>query len=206
MKCNIPLNDLSQRLHETVCRYDGQPVRIKCEHGSPILHMFNLTGSKHLGDTQADDPSLDISSVPLGYVQLAPDVVAYTKRRPARIYKQGINNDSVVWEFLTKANSLLARANVFSKEFEKMVSGIYPSLDQAMDLIKIPNTRSPVSEIAVSRDIAMKYDHEMQFTHVYYKGMKVGYIVKDERTVITPSNEMGWVISRFLSHFDWKVE
>lgn len=205
MKCNIPINDLTQRLHDSICRYNNIPVRIRVDPGSDVLQLYSLAGQK-VGVTKSSDELLDISGIPLGYIQIGPDAVVYVRRKPARIYKQGVNNDSVSWSFMSRDSALKYKPTLFSKEAENMITGVYPSLEQAIKLLKIPNPNRPSTEIAISRDIAMRYDHEMSITYVYYKGMKVGYIIKDSNTVITPSNEMGWVISRFLSRFSWIVE
>lgn len=205
MKCNIPANDLGQRLNDTICRYKGLPVRIR-HAGGQNLEIYNIHNKRNLGVISTDDELLDISSIPLGYVQVTPDTVVYTSRKAARIYKQGVTQDSLVLNWLTPAKSRMWGFSCFSQAFENMVLGVYPSLEDAKKLLKIPRDQSKVTEIAISREVALSYDHDMQFTYVYFKARKVGYIIKDQNVVITPSSEDGWLISKHLSTFSWKVE
>lgn len=205
MRCVIPHADLNQRLNDTVCRYEGLAVRIKY-HGGDLLDLCSV-GSGHLIKTiKSNDPGLDISGIPLGYVQITPGIVVYTSRRPLRIYKQGVSNDVIATRFTTTGYPGV-KFSIFSKPFEDMVNNRYPNLDAALKLLrKKYNENDRYTEIAISRDIALKYNHEMQITHVFFRGDEVGFIIKDTRTVITPSTDKGWIISKHLGQFDWEVE
>lgn len=202
----IPENDLNQRLDNTVCRFRGIPYRVKFAGGNQ-LRLYSLSDKKDEGIViNKDDPDFDISGVPLGYVQINPHTVAYVSRKPLRMWKQGISIDSLNVNFVSKNKALAYRFEIFSSAFEKMILHQYPTIEDARKLLKIQSSQDPTStEIAISRDIALKYDHDM-LTHVFYKRDRVGYIIKDENTVITPNNEMGWVVSKYLSSFNWKVE
>lgn len=205
MKCNIPANDLGQRLNDTVCRYKGLPVRVRYA-GDSNLELYNLTGKRPTLVIPSTDPELDISGMPLGYVQLSSDTVAYASRKSARIYKQGVTSECLVMNWITPSKSKNVLVNIFSASFENMFLNKYPSLEDAKKLLRVPNTQSSITEIAISRDVALSYDHDMQFTYVHYKAKRVGYIIKDENTVITPSSDYAWLISKNLSSFAWKVE
>lgn len=205
MRCNIPANDLGQRLNDTICRYRGQPVRVR-HAGGDNLEIFNIHNKRNIGVIKTEDEALDISSIPLGYVQISPDTVVYTSRKAARIYKQGVTQDCLVMNWLTPAKSRSILFSIYSQAFENMILDVYPSLEDAQKLLRIPRSESKTTEIAISREVALSYDHDMQFTYVYFKARKVGYIIKDQNTVITPSSEDGWLISRHLSSFNWKVE
>lgn len=60
-------------------------------------------------------------------------------------------------------------------------------------------------EIAISRDVALKWICDLQVIHVYYRMKIVGMIPIDSHTVFIPSNDMSWIITRYLSSFNWEV-
>lgn len=206
MRCKIPANDLSQRLNETICRYDGKAVRVRYA-GGHTLQLLNPHNGGEVALINSDDPKLDISSVPQGYVQLLPSCVVYASRKPLRMYKQGTTNECLSIEYMTPSKRNLARLNVFSKSFADMVDNKYPSFEKAFELLKIKeHDDDKTTEIAISRDIALKRIHKLELIIVYFKKVEVGFIAKDSNTIVTPSDQMGWIISKHLSQFSWKVE
>lgn len=206
MKCKFPDRDLSQRLDSTVCRYQGQPVWVRY-HDVQTLALYSLAsgGKKLITNIRSDHPDFDISSVPLGFVQITDSLVGYFTRRPNRIYKQGLSADSVGVKYISRDPKLLAGGHgmLLTQAFENMVNNNYPSLDKAMyDLRRSDKER----EIAISRDIALSVNPNLKLVYVHYKAEKdVGWIPPDTNIVIIPSSEEAWIISKYLSSFAWEV-
>lgn len=205
MKCNIPDNDLNQRLNSTVCRYNGLPVHVKSEGGN-TLSLWSLSSGDSVGVIKSNDPGFDISGVPLGFVQIGPGTVVYVSRKAARIYKQGVSQDALSVKYISPLGERTPRFQLFSRAFEDSVLGRFPPLDVAKKLLREQKNGQINTDVAISRDVALSYSHDMELTHVFYKDEKVGFIVKEDNTVITPTKDYGWIISKNLSSFDWKVE
>lgn len=204
MRCKFPERDLAQRLDATICRFRGLPVYVRVTGRGLTLYSLPSGGKKALYEIRADDPEFDISTIPLGYVQIAPDIVVYTSRRPQRLYKQGLASESISWKFTNNNNNHRVPINFFNVAFENMVLGAYPDLRDALHILRKSDTEK---EVAISRDIALKYNPNLKIISVYFKGedAEVGWIVPDTNIVIVPSSEKGWIVSQNLVGFSWEI-
>jgi hypothetical protein len=204
MKCKIPERDLQARLDNTVCRYRGVPYTVRCV-GANQLNLAPLDKDYPPTVIYANDEEFDISSVPLGFVQINKNQVCYISRRPARIYKQGLSPESVIIEYISKDARINneGRFNIFTKPFSDMVLEKYPPL---LEVLKgLPTIDVPI-EVAVSRDVALQYDPVLKISYVYYKIDKVGFIMNGTKKVIVPTSEKAWVITNYLYELEWEVE
>lgn len=203
MRCKYPERDLSQRLDQTICRYKGVPFYVR--YIAPMtfrLYKLDETNSRSkYTDIQSTDVDFDISTIPLGYFNYTPNNVTYARRIPQRLYKQGVTPDSLRF---TDLNDRAIALNPYSSDFEKMVMGIYPPLNKIFTDIK-SEQEIPI-EKAVSRDIALKLIPKIRIIEVFFKMEKVGWINEGTNTVIVTAAEKGWIVSKYLSGFDWKVE
>lgn len=204
MRCKFPERDLSQRLDSTVCRYKGFPYWVRCVNRGVIsLYSLSSGGKKCLYEINPSDIDFDISTVPLGYVQITQDIVVYMSRRPNRLYKQGLSADACSYKF-TPGNNFKVNATFFNQAFEKMVCGEYPDLRDVLHNLRKSEVEK---EVAISRDIALKYNPNLKIIVIYFKGEdnEVGWIVPDTNIVIVPSSEKGWVVSNHLLGFSWEI-
>jgi hypothetical protein len=166
------------------------------------LTLYDLpsNGKKIAMHIEPNNPLFDISTVPLGYVQVNPDVVAYVSRKPNRVYKQGINMDALNYKFISNQNRY--NFSFVSKEFEDMILGKYLPLDEALRQLR----QSTVDkEVAIDRNIALKITVSLRVIDVYFKGEVAGWIVPDTNVVIIPSTELAWVVSKHFEGFSWEV-
>lgn len=202
MRCKYPDRDLSQRLDQTICRYENFPYFIRYA-GAGTLHLYYLTkrGGDPVRTIDATDQKFDVSSVPLGYFQVTANRVAYATRRPHRMYKQGLSPDSVTMSYLPGSQAMMA--GLYCQGMEDMILGKYPDLDRAMRFLR---ESSQDTEIAISRDTALKWNSNLKLIFVYFKGDEVGWIAPGTNTVIVKSYELGWVVSVHLSGFKWEVQ
>lgn len=207
MRCKYPERDLSQRLDSTICRYKGFPYFVRVT--GRLLSLYHLSKINKLKSLSDDNPALvinpndelfDISTVPLGYFQSGKQVI-YASRRPQRIYKQGLSSDSITFRGLNDTNAV---GSIFSKQFESMILGDYPSLNHALESLKIE--KEIAVEIAISRDVALKLNPQLRTIRVFYKNEEMGWLMEGTDIVVVPSVEKGWIISLYLSYFNWKIQ
>lgn len=208
MKCTIIPNDISQKMAESIFKYQGRPYYVRHSGGNKIdlYELQNATG--HIVYTiKYDDDGLDFSSIPLGYVNLKPYVaVVYLTRVPVRKVKQGINTSN------TKMNSLPGSlkkgynmtSTLFSEGFVNMAIEKYPSLEESLEKLRKKDSKS--GEVAISRSIALMID-EQDIIKVFYKNEYVGWIQPGKFLVHVKSDGLGWVVSKYLSHIlGWQID
>lgn len=203
MRCKYSDKDLAQRLDHTICRYDGLPYAVRYA-GKNELWLYSVP-SRREGDPvlriNSEDPRFDVSTVPLGYVQETDKMVIYAYRRPTRMYKQGMHADACGGRTLTNQ---VYSPTMFSKPFENMITGTYPSLENTLEKFKKVDDRD--HEVAISRDIALRFTHVSKLVFIFYKNDEVGWMRLGTNTVVVPNTNKGWIISKYLSHFNWKID
>lgn len=200
MRCKIPAADLSARLDNTICMYEGKPVHVRFEGGN-LLNIRPL-GSRENGKIiPSDDDNFDVSSPPLGYIQSGSNVV-YLTRRPSRIFKQGLCAETIHYATINK-NPNVRLPSFNSVGMADMISGNYPNVDTAIEKLYRDGTDQ---EIAISRDVALKLNPKLRIIYVFYKNEEVGFMIEGKKRVLVPSLENSWVVSMFLSEYNWEVE
>lgn len=108
----------------------------------------------------------------LGYWNFSNKEALYVVRVPARQQRQGICDENL--NIVTKNG--LRRTRDYGRvincpEFTKMLKGIYPSFEDARKRLM---SREAVS-VAVSRDIAYRYDDDLEFYTLEYRGRTVAH-------------------------------
>lgn len=207
--------DLTDRLHGTVCFYDGEPVTVLTSGMDDNLKLMKLAKPGELVKTiKPDDPLFDISSPPLGYLNYkrSSNNVLYMARTIGKRYKQGVNSGCCTLESISGVSSPFNIVHVWgSSGFEEMLTGVYPEIEQAFDILEqkkyVQNDGSIIeyNEVAISRSVALKRE-ESGITLVYMRMKNVGYILPEESTIFVPNSEIGWIITRELKGFGFKVE
>lgn len=202
MKNKFLQQDYQARLDNCICRYKGKPVRLRVMERGRFL-CSRLT-QRRMGpgdefEIEGEDEFLDVSTIPLGYCQVSPDTVYYVTRRPLRRWKQGVDDEGVLWRTL---GDQPVRASLFTENVEAMILGVYPSLEEVIQKFQ----KDGVSQqAAISRDVALRYDGNMQLIYVYYRGDEVGWMQVTSKIVNIPSSDKGWIISQYLQNFSWEV-
>ncbi len=205
MRSKYANKDLEARLHGTIIRYNNHPYFCRYNgSNSLILYHVNQTDSE-FKTIKGNDVLLDISSVPLGYIQQG-DKVAYLTRKPHRRYKQGIDDSALLWHTIDEEEGpqnfpRSLRGNLYTQATIDMILGNYPALDKVMDI-----KPDRAVEVAISRDVAVRYRPALQMWDVFLRRRCVGWVPPGTRTVVVPSNDMGWVVSLYLTGFNWEVK
>lgn len=197
MKVKWRGGDLSQRLDRTFIRYDDQVYY--CRYAGPTtLQLTSPVANGSLPtNVSINDDKLDVSSLPLGYLQFG-SYVYYLSRYPGRRYKQGVCQESLIFspQLIVPMDEVL-----FSQGFVNMVEDKYPNMPAVIKAIK-----RAAPALAMSRETAIFFDADNKIYKVKYKQEEVGYINPEIPTVVeVPSEESSWVVSMYLSNFTWRV-
>jgi hypothetical protein len=204
MRCEWLPQDWQTRLDGGIAFYDGEPV-IMGTSGTKITINTFPTGNS-IKSVKPDDPLLDLASPKLGYVNTVANCY-YTYRRPERKYKQTLTYGSMSLfdPCLTPAERLRVGMDTifYSEGFLDMLTGKYPSVKEVLASF---NTKvSKVKSRAISRNVCLALD-SFGIIRVYYKMEEVGYIKPNEKTVRVPKGNLSWVISKYLSEFQWEID
>lgn len=205
MSCRYPDQDLPRRLDQGIVRYKGKPFILKIDRGGDKeVGLYKLAGQRFVTKIKVDDPDLDISTPPLGYIQYNEHLVAYVMRRPLRQFKQTITQDTVVYEGLG-GKALGFKPNLYSQAYEDAVLGKFPTYQEIRDEFLKLNEKC---EKVLSLEVALQWVPELKIIHVFYKNEIVGLVTHlDPYTVIVPDSDKGWIVSRYLGVFrGWKVQ
>ena len=202
------------RYHGTIVQFDGIPVYVTvagdkwhCYKPSTV-HLPNATLIAKGVDPY--DPRVDVSSVPLGYVNIPKYfTVRYLCRRPVKGlgYKQGVHGDILSVDQLPDSNDdhyFSGQDILYMQEFEDCVLGKYPSLNEALELLPVQGEENGIAQIAIDRHIALSID-KLGIIKAYYRNSLVGWMAPGKRVLNVPSSSMGWIVSHHLSELDWEI-
>jgi hypothetical protein len=214
-------NDLSARLHGTICRYKDQPVYVYVDGKN--LHLKHPVTRIDIIQIKWDDPDFDISSPELGYFNLLTlsdrspkNRVFYAERQPVKKWRQGLNPNVLHYSDIegdpdkSHIPGMPQDHWLADQGFYDMLTNEYPSLNKAFDILEAETFSTKYGiysckEIAISKDTAIQKTKSGVY-QVFYKCDNVGWVAPGTRTVNVKSSEMGWIISKFLKEFNWRVE
>lgn len=217
MKCSWNTgNDINSRLHGTICQYMGLPVYVSTGKGNGIITLSNPVTGDHIKDISHDDEDFDVSSIEIGYMNLLLDpksvlkygeknIVVHAVREPHKKWRQGLNNNVVVFSGIDGGLGKFgqyAPGGIFSTQgFYDSIIGVFPPLDVALALLN----SGEENQLAISKDVALQR-LPSEVILVFYKTQNVGYMAPESKTVVVPSNEKGWIVSKYLQQFNWVVK
>jgi hypothetical protein len=194
--------DVIDRLHNTVIRYKSHPYLCTVD-SSGVICLNDLTNGNLCHKVSAEDEDLDISSINIGYVNIAdPDyrMAVYLKREPARRFKQGIEFERLTQKTLKVGVSVVSPSKLGGRGFVDAVLGNFPSLQKALNDI----TKNGWASVALSRDVALMRDKEL--LKVYLKDDEVGFMRLGTTEVMVPKTELSWYHAFLLEGIkEWKV-
>jgi hypothetical protein len=179
--------DVKARLHNTIIRYKGQPYLANIDGHD--IGLIDLSTGSLIANVESDDELLDISSVPLGFLNVMnPDykLAVYLKRDPLRRFKQGVEVEILSQKVLRDNFPPVHRDVIRSKSLADTILGRFPSYKEAVDFI----TKKSFHSVAISRDIALK--RETDLLKVYLKESEVGYIRLGTDRVIVPKTDQSY--------------
>lgn len=194
-------DDLRGRLENTILRYNKVPYL--CGVNGETLELLDIVTGELVHRIEPDDFLLDISSVPLGYMNSSHYKCAiYLKRHPYRKFKQG-----VVLELLT-SSPLIQSPKKFNASPSRLrcaglvrsITGNFPNLAEAIKLI----TSGAVS-VALSRDVAILRDAAE--IKVFIKEDEVGsFSITDKSPVVKLKEHVfPWIYESILANAGLKT-
>lgn len=198
--------DVNARLDEGICFYKGLPYVIHTRDGNGTVGVLRtLTGKGKPISVPLTSEDLDISAPELGYINYNNQAY-YAMRSPDRKYKQTLQYSSMVATVCGSSKIIggdSIHVALYSDAGEKMFLNQYPSLPEALTFVNTKEGKN--KSMAFHRDVAVLKD-SFGIIRVYFKGNEVGRIKPNTKTVIVPSGDLAFVVSRYLENFDWKVE
>ena len=162
------LDYASKRLRGTLVRTkQGIPILIHTVSLSDNNVMYCTIESMVTGDmSEIRLCDIDLTPVPLGYVNLSPTFCAFTCRKPMRVdYKQGLSRTSFV-------SYETAASNIPFKSLLKTIMNEYPSYHKCLKVLE--SSKDQLSQ-AFSRDFSLVKEDEF---FVNYRGKRVGKVVR----------------------------
>ena len=174
---DLSVDDIIQIYKDTLCLYNGIPVKVMDVNRDKRIRIFNLLSQK----AQWVDFEFEKFSSPkgrLGYVNIM-GVCLYIKRQPVRRWSNGLtrNNMSIVTNPL-----LAARDQEYAVELAKerthpsfisAMFGVYPSKEEALLMLEKGD-----KSVAFDRQFAIAKVGKTDLI-LMYKGVMVGSVEKD---------------------------
>lgn len=172
-------NKLESRFKNTVIRYKGRLVFCEDVVGEN-LHIRYLSNREQeiVRLNKKTDDHFDETPLPLGFVNYR-GMAHYCQRVPVRKWKQGLSQDNFVTKHLhTPLLRTDFRSFIFENGFEEMVSGQYPSLQ---DAVRILNSGLEIESVAFGREFSIHKEGGMVDLVLDYRGStRVGSVSERE--------------------------
>jgi hypothetical protein len=178
--------EANMRLSNSVVLYDGRPVYIseirrdeelpKGEICRVIMHELPLTDNNRGERKYISSGKFNLAPFKMGFLNLAGKTF-YLSRNTARQNRQGLSERTLSVEALTASaqGSRLPRFRdlLNNTEFVDMITGKYPSVDEALTLLE----QDDIASVAISREYAIVADEELEDLIVlFHKTKKVGFM------------------------------
>lgn len=196
----IKQDDVHMRLHNTYCMYDGKPVFVQVNMGYTIGEVVvyppgTLDAAKAKVVNITDD-KFKFVFPELGYFNYK-NCAVYIVRRPDRNQRQGLDPGTCTVVVHTQNDSGLppsVSTLICSENFIPNLEGIYPSLSEALDLLK-----EDAQSVAISKRVAIGYIGR-NLLALFYDSRLIGtYNRKREVFSITEDRLPSLVLSRLTN-------
>ncbi len=212
MKCHYDrLEDVQQYITNGVFRYDGKAVYVhkvlKDKKGEGFIQIAPIEKMDETFDIDVYDDLFDISFPDLGYINLEEKdkaekkvlKVGFLAKKFNRQFNQGLTNRNTT--LLDIEGKPIPYANyLYTKAVQDLIQNRYPSFEDAWGMLKGDN------EVAISRDVALKSLKDSGLILVFYKTTNVGWVTPGSTTVIVPTSDMAWLVSKYLREFTWEIQ
>lgn len=166
------LQDLVTKFSDTICTYDGQPIRVvevrEDEHG------YGFIGLLYNGDAAVvslADPLFNYRDFNLGYAN-TNRAATWWCRRPLRQWQQGLRHPQMA--HFTSFPGYLENNFGLSKPYFDMLMDNYPTFEECVGVTERLST-------AFHRDFALTFEGRLEF-----RGNLVGGFTPDEGLQLHP--------------------
>lgn len=202
MKCLYNTErDLIDRLHNTICRYDGSAFLVSVQSKN-LIYLCDAVTGKTMKEIKPSDPEFDISSPEIGYVNLIVNKygeennkVFFLERNPYRKFRQGLYPECcTLYTIHGDQDRNYSTGDFFRRQgLIDSIEGRFPTFREG--LVKLRNGSD--KQIAISRDIAME-GMKSGLIVVWCQGNDVGYIRHDGHQIEFQEDDTSWVVKRML--------
>lgn len=196
MKIPFAVNDLGLRLSNGILRYKGHPYIVSVDDHHNISLHNTVTRRQEL-TVSHDDPDIDISCIPLGYVQLTPRHVDYLSRIPRQTARQLVTRESVQRQPVFMEMDERIPDFWHSQGFQDSILGIFPSVDEAFERINAEERRSIA--VAISRDTCLVKKEGRDVVEVFIREKYSGWIAPNSREISVKGDFMSHSVQKTLS-------
>ena len=206
MKAKYLAQDWEARLHGGIVRWIDKPVRIMIDGNGLSLYDIAEGGLLVQGIDPLDD-RLDISSVPLGYINHTRAV--YLARSPLRRYKQSVDIRGVrayvlaAKEFIDSGQGELIFTDAYKKSYDP--NG-WPTVPRVLEVL---SKAGRAHSLAISREVAMSVDRsdDPKNINVFWKFDHVGTVEIGTNVVKVLETDMSFLVSKELSKYvGWEIQ
>ena len=174
--------DAGMRLGRTLIRYEDVLYYVKDVVGSCELIAWDLT-SKEDVLLNGNDSKLDISSIPLGYLNVQNQVAYYPLRRPSRSQRQGVDTSRLQY-FSPAHRQCLGLGGIdIWPCFVKLHQNNYPTVEECLKADK---------SLAFSRSWCLIATKSENVKTLFFKDIPVGtYLVRPRTFLFAPGQLTG---------------
>jgi len=181
-------DDIRARLHHTIIRHKGTPFIAEVD-STGTIGLVDLVKGELIRRVEPDDADLDISSIPLGYVNFAgrKKLAVYLKREPLRRFKQGVEISYLTQKTLGEEGSINFGSLQQCQGLVDCVMNKYPTVVSAQEML----IKGGWASAAVSRNVALKRVGANY--SIFVKEEEVGTMRVGSTTINIPKSELSFI-------------
>ena len=186
-----PGDDVENRLSGTWVMYRGEPVYVSGVVGSNVLEVFSpLKGLEwESAWIHSSSVELNVNAQPLGFLNCADDNMAYYLRRaPRRRNRQGLYDEVCSAEAVMfgRAGSMTSLRHFPKHEIAKMLKGMYPTVQEALERAETGHMRSVAFDrrFAIVPDYQGSKDKDKWIYYLYHKTTMVGFLERQGVAIV----------------------
>lgn len=157
-------DDVVARVNRTIIRYQGVPVYSTVHSNGRTnepdlsLDLTDFHRDVSFNKVHSSDEDIDVSAMPLGYVNKATSAVMAV-RLPTRRHRQGLCNENLAYidprHERTRGIIPAKAQDIVAKDFFRMLNNEYPTGAEAIECLE---HRNEVSSVAFHRKFAIVRD------------------------------------------------
>lgn len=173
--------DVNMRLSGTIVSYEGKPVYVAGPLDDSHVAAYHLRDldnhyEKRKFQLKFNSPKLDVSSVPLGWVN-SEAYGNYVSRQPARRQKQGFDPKKAVVFSLPHSKLSFAGFDHNYARLADCIEGIYPSFEEVLDT----HHKRKANLYGFERYFAASPTHDPGITNIYHMRNLVGVFYTNDK-------------------------
>lgn len=200
--------DVRMRLHGTVVRYKNKPVQISASSSTELYvkvrKLTDPSGASYFKESvHSSDSDLDISSPPIGYMNLN-GYTFYVQRLPTRKQHQGLCGSVIVCYYESKESmdTIRAEDHIFGQEMSDVIENIYPS---GIESLESMFRNSQIRSKAFHRRFALVHD-EVGLIKLKHMTKTIGWVAPKSNTLVIPDELSNEIFSKELIKQGFEVK